>query len=124
MNAHVAPDLVEICPCCGQSRPAGRTKADAKRLLANTSLFAAVGQERKLLDYFLFHFGEWVPRARQVDIAYEDDPSGGPENAAGVVGQVTHRIRRKVARLGLILEGRPRWGTRLRWGDQEAERAA
>jgi DNA-binding response OmpR family regulator len=71
--------------------------------------------QSRVMAELMQRFGEFVSRDRLVDIAYGDDPDGGPLDANNSMAKTVHDLRVKVARHGLMLEGRQWYGSRLRW---------
>lgn len=106
--------LHNVCPCCGQQWALGRSKMDAKRLIYS---FLTTNGTRKarLLECMADHFGEWIPRSGLVAAVYHDDPDGGPLGATESVAVALSQLRKKLAPLGLEIEGKSWCGSRLRW---------
>lgn len=102
-----------VCPCCRQALPAGRSREDAERLLAE--ILARPTRQARILKHLVEHLGEYASRRELADLVYGDDPDGGPDDAEGVISKLVRGLRGKVAPLGFELVGRSRHGTRLVW---------
>lgn len=97
-----------ICPCCGHALNA---KA-ARQIVAEIGLGT---NTRKIVDDLVAHFGMWRTRQELADAAYADDPDGGPDTAIACVSNFISDARPKLARRGLIIEGKCHHGMRMVW---------
>lgn len=111
-----------VCPCCERPWPIGRTKAEARRLLAD--IIVTNSHQAKILGRLVDRMGEFVPRRELVELVYADEADGGPLYAMGVIGKLMRELRIKIEPRGFSIEGRPRYGSRLFWCDSQNEAAA
>lgn len=96
---------------------------DAKRVVYGM-LMTSEPQKARLLEYLVDHFGEWIPRVRLVSVLYGSRDDGGPLAADNVVATRLSSLRKKLAPVGLEIEGRSWRGSRLKWATDAAEHAA
>ncbi len=95
-----------LCPCCGSPVPQLPPAEQVARTLAGTQ--AAV------VRALAANFGDFVPTQRLIARVWADDPDGGPMAAQAVVANAIFRIRPKLAKQGLAVDGRQYLGYRVR----------
>lgn len=101
------------CPCCGQ-------------LVARQSVGEVIRDvrlppiQKRMLEVLAASMGQLIPADRLVDVAYGDDPEGGPLDARNCVASHIKRLKPKIAAYGLAIEGKQNGsGRRLVWAQSE-----
>lgn len=69
--------------------------------------------QRAIATLLAEHCGEWISTETLISVGYALDPNGGPEDAENSIKAHIHLIRRRLAPLGLQIEGRSYSGRRM-----------
>ena len=97
------------CPCCGSMMPG---RGDPVEIIKYLPLG---GNERRICELLASNFGQWVPGPRLYGFVYNDRPDGGPLGASQCVSVSICHMRRRLAAVGLRIEGVGNRGRRMIW---------
>lgn len=69
--------------------------------------------QRAIATVLAEHCGEWISTETLISVGYALDPNGGPDDAEKSIKAHINLIRRRLAPLGLQIEGRAYSGRRM-----------
>lgn len=95
---HVPQTAQFTCPCCkgfiGEAAPIDFVK-DA----------VIGGLQVKIMKELTDRVSRPVMMSHLIDKCFEDDPDGGPENAANSIHVAIHKLRKRLSAFGWCIEG-------------------
>lgn len=97
------------CPQCGF--PLETRSIDVTMIIDRMPLGRVA---RRILTYLAKRFGCWVSGQDLAAYVYADR-DGGPLDTAVSITNSLRFVKKRLANVGLWVQGRPRWGRRLLW---------